>query len=362
MPNKNYKALLLKFFTKKKAVDFDLKDSKSVLFFRYDRIGDMVITTPVFREFKNAYPNAKLIVLASEVNKCILENNPYVDEVIVNYKNNLLVDFFSLWMLRRRKLDVCVEFDHSVIPHAIIRLKIINSKKVISVNKDGRYGVSPQELSIYDYYTEKPKNTHSRDIWLATLIPFGINSQSREYDIFCNTFQINTALTFLEKYTNKLLIGINIEGAVSGKKINFVELKEICEGLFSLSKNIQIVILCNPDKRKNVQRDISKMDLEFVTLSYRTKSVIDAAAIIKNLNIVITPDTSITHIASTFNIPIITIHEDNFESYQLFAPTSDVSKTVFSKSSHSLQDFSVISLLDAAKELIEIEENNANNF
>jgi ADP-heptose:LPS heptosyltransferase len=362
MLKKNYKAHLLKFFTKKKAVDFDLKDSKCVLFFRYDRIGDMVITTPVFREFKRAYPHTRLIVLASKVNKCVLENNPYVDELIVNYKNNILVDFFSLWMLRRRKIDVCVEFDHSVIPHAIIRLKIINPKKIISVSKDGRYGVSAQKLSIYDYYTEKPKNTHFRDIWLATLLPFGINSQSREYDIFCNKLQINTALTFLEKYSNKLLIGVNIEGAVTGKKINFNELNQICEGLYSLSNNIQIIILCNPDKRINVQRDISKMGLEFVTLSYRTKSIIDAAAIIKNLNFVITPDTSITHIASTFNIPVITIHENNFESYQLFAPTSDINKTVFSKSSNSLQDFSVVSLLDAAKELIEIEEDISNNF
>ena len=43
--------------------------------------------------------------------------------------------------LRKKKFDVCVEFDHSVIPHAILRLNIINPKIVISVSKEGRYGV-----------------------------------------------------------------------------------------------------------------------------------------------------------------------------------------------------------------------------
>ena len=45
---------------------------------------------------------------------------------------------------------------------------------------------------------------------------------------------------------------------------------------------------------------------------------------------VITPDTPIVHIASV-NIPIVTLHEDNRDSHQLFAPTSEYTRTVFSE-------------------------------
>ena len=55
----NIKAKILKFVGSKKPVNFDIKNAKNVLFFRYDRIGDMVITTPVFRELKLAYPHIK---------------------------------------------------------------------------------------------------------------------------------------------------------------------------------------------------------------------------------------------------------------------------------------------------------------
>ena len=43
------KAGLLKVLTNKDSVNFELSEAESVLFLRYDRIGDMIITTPVFR-------------------------------------------------------------------------------------------------------------------------------------------------------------------------------------------------------------------------------------------------------------------------------------------------------------------------
>ena len=87
---KRIKAYLLRFFTsKKKARNFDIRNVKKVLFFRYDRIGDMVITTPVFRELKQAYPDIEITVLASKVNQEVLANNPYVDKIYINHKNNL---------------------------------------------------------------------------------------------------------------------------------------------------------------------------------------------------------------------------------------------------------------------------------
>ena len=162
--SQKFKAGILRWLTHKKLVDFDIKKVQSVLFLRYDRIGDMVITTPVFRELKLAYPHISITVLASKANQDILLNNPYVDHIVTNHKNNLLQDLPSLLQLRKQQFDVCIEFDHSVIPHAIIRLKIINPKKVISVKKDGRYGVDGSELLLYDFYTEKPSNAHFRDI------------------------------------------------------------------------------------------------------------------------------------------------------------------------------------------------------
>jgi len=350
----NLKALILRSITKKKNIDFDLKKSSKVLMLRYDRIGDMVITTPVFRELKKAYPNIEINVLASKANHIILKNNPYVDKIYLNNKNNIFLDLPALFKLRKKNIDVCFEFDHSVIRHAIIRLKIINPKKVISVEKTGRYGVHGSMLQIYDYYTAKPKNNHFRDIWLATLKPFNIIPESKTYDIFCDDLQKNKAMNFLNQYPNKLLIGINLEGAVKGKKIQYLELIDICKGLYSINSCSQIIIISTPKREKSESEMIIKMSLDFVSIAYRTNDILDASALINNLDLIITPDTAIAHIASTFNKPVITIHENNYESYKLFAPTSDLNRTVFSTNRNSLVGFSVDSILEHANDLIKL--------
>ena len=346
------KASILRWLTHKKLVDFDIKKAQSVLFLRYDRIGDMVITTPVFRELKLAYPHISITVLASKDNQDILLNNPYVDHIVTNHKNNLLQDLPSLLQFRKQKFDVCVEFDHSVIPHAIIRLKIINPKKVISVKKDGRYGVDGSELLLYDFYTEKPSNAHFRDIWLATLKPFGIKPKSNSYDLFVANNQQKQAQNFIKQYSSKFLVGINLEGAVKGKKIKFSELYQICQGLYQENNNIQIIILTTPNNWQSVSEKVRDQSLDYITVSYKTNTILDAAALISQLDLIITPDTSIVHIASVFNKPIVTVHENNQDSYQLFAPTSDINKTIFSPKKDTLEGYDVQKVIEYSNRFI----------
>ena len=350
--SKKLKAYFLRLLTHKKTTTFDIKNARNILFFRYDRIGDMVITTPVFRELKREYPEINISVLASKVNQIVLDNNPYVDKVYINYKNNLFRDLPTLLKLRNKKYDVCVEFDHSVIPHSIARLRIIKPKKIISVVKEGRYGVKGSELGLYDYFTEKSKDAHFRDIWLNTLSPFGVIPKSKQYDLFCTDQQKKKAIDFLLQFQNKIIIGINLEGAVKDKRITPDKLKIICTGLYQANKDVQIVLLSSPKTYEDTIRLSKNMGLSYVFSSYKTESILDVAALIQNLQLIITPDTSIVHIASAFNVPIVSIHENNNDSYRLFAPKSQYSKTVFSQSVKGIDGYSVNELIRYSDELI----------
>jgi ADP-heptose:LPS heptosyltransferase len=351
---KKIKAYLLRFFTNKKERNFDERDVKKVLFLRYDRIGDMIITTPVFRELKLFDPAIQISVLASKTNQSVLEGNPYIDNIYLNHKNRFFNDLKTLFVLRKKKFDACIEFDHSVIPHAILRLNIINPKIIISVFKTGRYGVKGSELKLYDFYTKKKQNLHFRDICLETLSPFGIKPNSNHYDLFYKDYQKQKAREFIGKFDDKFLIGINLKGAVKGKKIEYEDLEKICLRLYEAHNDIQIIILSEPNNFQNISKKIFKMGLNYVVVSYKTHKISDVAALISQLHLVVTPDTSIVHIASTFNKPVITIHENNKDSYDLFAPTSKLNRTVFSESKNSLRGFSLKLLLSYCFELIHI--------
>lgn len=81
------------------------KDIKKILILRHDRIGDMVLSTGAFKALKRAYPGACIMVLASGINKEVIQNNPDVDEILV-YKG-------LRWFIketRKRKIDLAIDF------------------------------------------------------------------------------------------------------------------------------------------------------------------------------------------------------------------------------------------------------------
>ena len=97
---------------------------------------------------------------------------------------------------------------------------------------------------------------------------------------------------------------------------------------------------------------VSELGLDYVVSSYITETIIDAAAIIEKMDLIITPDTSIVHIASSFNIPVVSIHENNEDSFRLWAPSSTISKTIFASTKQGLVDYSVNEIIESAKDIL----------
>ena len=64
------------------------KKQLRVLVARIDRIGDVVLSTPIPREIKKAYPESFTAVLVKKYTKDIYINNPYVDEIILYDEDN----------------------------------------------------------------------------------------------------------------------------------------------------------------------------------------------------------------------------------------------------------------------------------
>jgi heptosyltransferase-2 len=51
--------------------------------FRLDALGDVVLTTPLFRALKSAHPESRLTVVVQPYIKPLLVTNPYIDEILV---------------------------------------------------------------------------------------------------------------------------------------------------------------------------------------------------------------------------------------------------------------------------------------
>ncbi len=91
----------------------------SFIMFRLDALGDLVLTTPVFRELKRAYPNAHITAVVQQAHRSILESNPHVDELLsvpsvrnpsrLKHARYLLTVLKFYWReLRWRRFDVAI--------------------------------------------------------------------------------------------------------------------------------------------------------------------------------------------------------------------------------------------------------------
>ncbi len=54
-----------------------------ILITRTDRIGDVVLSTPVIYNLRQAFPKAHIAFICRPYTRQILEGNPYLDEVII---------------------------------------------------------------------------------------------------------------------------------------------------------------------------------------------------------------------------------------------------------------------------------------
>jgi len=60
----------------------DRRQAKSFLVVRLDARGDLILTTPLFRDLKESFPDARITAVVRQGFSSILEGNPFVDEVL----------------------------------------------------------------------------------------------------------------------------------------------------------------------------------------------------------------------------------------------------------------------------------------
>ena len=90
-----------------------------IIIFRLDAMGDVVMTTPLFRELKRNYPNSHCTAVVQHVFRPLLVTNPFLDEILTlpeirtdwipgRAKNLLAVLLFYWRCLRKKSYDIAI--------------------------------------------------------------------------------------------------------------------------------------------------------------------------------------------------------------------------------------------------------------
>ena len=189
--------------------------------------------------------------------------------------------------------------------------------------------------------------------FLDILRLLNIKCKSKKYDVFYSEKNKKKSLSFLSSFdSSKIIVGLNISGSSLENRIFDDDVKKIILGINSMSNNILIILLHKPKDRKWINRLITDDISSFVFPSYPTDSVLDLAALVDSVDLIISPDTSLVHMACAFNKPLVAIYGRNMIGFEAWHPKSKCNHVIFSQDFDSLKSIDVNKIVSKTSELI----------
>jgi heptosyltransferase-2 len=282
---------------------------RRILIARTDRIGDVLLSTPVIKALREKYPQAYISMVVAPYARDIVEGNPYLDEVIIYDKDIKHRSWIrSLKFARRLKNK---KFDLAVILHPTNRIHLItflagipkrlgynlkfgflNNLRRVHVKQEGRMHEAEYNL---DLISSLGVSGNAQDLFM----PIRLESEQWVRDLFAG---------YGIKETDKML-AIN-PGASCPSKIwpqdNFAQAAEILAG----RHNLKILIVSGPKDISLANMIAEKIGDKALNLSGKT-SVSQLASILKRCVLFISNDSGPVHIASSLGVSVISIFGRN---------------------------------------------------
>jgi len=300
---------------------------KSILFLRYDgKIGDMVVNSLMFREIKKVYPNIKIGVVARGAAIDIIKDNPNVDKIYEYHKDRKKIKDLAL-MIKEEKYDLLIDFSEMLRVNQMMLINLCRARF--------NMGLDRKEWKLFDLSIESGKDfkwtEHITNRYLAYLVRLGLKRENIDisYDIYLK--EEKKYKDFFNKIKESKKLILNPYGASKHKSFSVETLEKIINYL--QDKDIAIILVYFGDKYK---------ELEFLEKKYSNVyipknivSILDTTLLISASNYVVSPDTSIVHIASALNKKILTVYPPKGGKYGVdhlvWAPKSEYNKVIFCK-------------------------------
>lgn len=307
----------------------------NILFYKIGAIGDVLMTTPLIRQTRNAFPNSKIDYLIGLNSSNIIRDNQNIDNIIkfdekIFFEKKIHKIFNLIKKIRNRRYDLVFILDK----HWIFKLTAIlfNINERIGFAREGK-GKFYLTRSIF-YGPEYHERYYYLD--LLRTIYNKVNYKDIQMHINISDKYIKISQKKIEQkiYKNYIVL-INSGGNNPGEKTN---LRKLPPNLFmklvrKIYKNHNIIFLGDDNEKKYYEK--FKFD-NCINLAGKT-SLIEAAYILKKAKKIITTDCGLMHLAATVNKNIISIFGPTNPNRK--APLWPKSKTIWEDQNKYTTDY-----------------------
>jgi ADP-heptose:LPS heptosyltransferase len=284
---------------------------RKILVIQTAKIGDLICSTPVFREIKKQYPAVRLSVIANPVATELLKYNPHVDKIIsldTKTLKGILGKLKLIRLLYSGKYDICISLNPNI-PFTIAPIwSLIPVRAAILPDYLGATLKMALRFNTHNVRHEAKKLV--LETYMDILKTIGIKTGAISKEVYKSPDADKRVEAFLSGFPgirNNLKIGIAVS---SGNKLKELGKDTIVSLISKLTANPEVkIILIGSQADKNSSREILNM-------SDNKNIIIDTAgmfnlnelpALLEQLSLFIGVDTGITYMADALSVPLIDI-------------------------------------------------------
>jgi ADP-heptose:LPS heptosyltransferase len=130
-----------------------------IVILKRDKVGDMLLVTPMLAHLRRSLPQAEIHMLANDYNAWVLDGNADIDRLWVYPRVRhgaslrplaVLEQLRQVWQLRRQRFDVAIAAGGVVSPRAVARLIRLGARRTIAFAGSGPDAADPVFRSLSD--------------------------------------------------------------------------------------------------------------------------------------------------------------------------------------------------------------------
>jgi heptosyltransferase-2 len=279
---------------------------KKILIMRTDRLGDVILSTPVIANLRKFYPDSYIAFLCRPYTKDVVEGNPYLDEIIIYDKNNKHKSIFSsvkfCLSLRKKKFDTVFILNPNNRSNILAFFAGIAHR--IGLNrKMGHLLTQPIEDKKHE--GKKHELEYTLDILKEAGIP--ITEKQAYFPIKKESEKRIEELLLANGIKNNDFVVIHPSASCPSKRWmldNFIKLSR----LIKEKTNLKVIIISSKEEKKFAE-ELAK---EEGVIDFRgILTISDIGALLKQSKVFVSNDSGPVHIAASLNVPVISIFGRN---------------------------------------------------
>lgn len=309
-----------------------------------DKLGDGVVSTGFLRALKRLNPTRQLIILSGRSTQGLYQGLDFVDQVL-SMKKGLLETLRIYKKLKKNNFFWIINTSHILKPR-----EIFLSAKLTAFRKT-TFGVLGKEV-FNDTIELNFSNEHITERYARVL---GVPAAQLSYELKLSPSSLETAAQYMVSDVPVIMLN-----CFAGARLRNISESKMVELVVSLKKNLNCRIVCTGTESDKETLRVVKLRNDLpIDIPDITKNLEDNIALMKFTDLLISPDTSWIHIASSFKKPVVGIYREDVGSEKnstIWAPFQTPYRVVWAKDTaevkQDINNFKVNDVVVGVQELL----------